>query len=189
MLNRVPAHVNYAVRQVVLRHANSMDCFLLRKEVKRTESVDGQDQEMAGLPTIGGMGVLDSEDEQDFDYEEIGDGRALICGTYEPQSLNSRQDSPVQRLQQEVQIEPVAEPGTPGWFDVQKRDIVVLLPGMGVGVALEIVDIIGNVNIPPYTQRYICNPRDDLHHLEPFIDEPDAQPEPEPPVSPNIPTR
>ena len=68
MLNSVPKAINDAARTVTLRHPNRMDATVWRKEVNRTAS-----GEVGGMPNIGGVGVLDSEDEADYSYEPVGD--------------------------------------------------------------------------------------------------------------------
>ena len=65
MLTNVTKSVIYATRQVVLRHPNSFPCSAWRKKVLRVEldPDTGDESTMSGLPTMGGMGVLKSDDE------------------------------------------------------------------------------------------------------------------------------
>lgn len=185
MLNRVPVAVNFAVRQVVLRHPNSWDCTVLERKVVRNDLDDAE--LIGGLPTLGGAGVLDSEDETEYEYVERGDARMLLIGPYEPSEMNDRGDAELQRSRTEAQIVCVANPDEPGYFTPQNHDIVIAYPGEGIGLAYEVLQPIGNVNIPPYSVRYVLNPRDDLHYIEPFKSEPAAQPEPDDPVDANTP--
>jgi hypothetical protein len=63
-------------------------------------------------------------------------------------------------------IEAEEEPGDPGYFDAEKGDVMYLLLSPDIDsakLAFEIVDIETTSNIPPFTQRYIANRRDDLH--------------------------
>ena len=45
-------------------------------------------------------------------------------------------------------------------------------PGVAAGLrraAGAVGDVVGNVLIPPYTRKYLLQPRDDLHALEPIL--------------------
>lgn len=173
MLTAVPTAVSANARQVVLRHPNTMPCTVWRKVVKRVEIDPEADapSEMGGAPTLGGMGVLRSEDEADFDYEERGEARCLFVGPYVPNDLNEREDAVLQQPIQEAQIECIAEPGMPEHFEVDTSDLVMITPGLGVVLAYEVATILSQANIPPYVRKLVLNPRDDLHNLEPFLPE------------------
>lgn len=183
MLNSVPIAVTSNTRQVVLRHPNTMPCTVFRKVVKRVETAGELDpnsptpndpSEMGGAPTLGGMGVLRSEDEADFEYVPLGEGRCLFAGPFMPNDLNERDDAVLQQNMQEAQVEPLADPGTPEWFMADTTDLVMITPGLGVVLAYEVATATGMSNIPPYVRKLVLNPRDDLHHLDPFIPEPAA---------------
>lgn len=161
MLNAVPVAVAKASRNVVLRHPNSIAAVALRKVVTRTSS-DTQ----GGMPTIAGTGVLVSEDEVDYDYEELGPCMVLMTGAFNDDDANM-QDSggsliyappPVNAC-----VEPIAEPATSGYFTLEQFDMVTLTPGAGIALSYEVIGVNGNINIPPYTRRYILNPRQDAH--------------------------
>lgn len=173
MLNAVPTAINAATRQVVLRHPNSMDCTVFKKVVKRVEldPDSGETQEEGGMPTLGGMGVLRNEDESDFDYVERGPAKCLFAGVFAPNDLNERDDAVLQQDAQEAQVECLAAPGTPEYFQADTTDLVMITPGLGVVLAYEVATISGMANIPPYVRKLVLNPRDDLHALEPFIPE------------------
>lgn len=173
MLNSVTTAVSSATRQVVLRHPNSMPCTVWRRQVKRIEAdpETGDPSEMGGSPTLGGMGVLRSEDEADFDYVELGAGMCLFCGVFQPTDLNERDDAPLQQPMQEAQVEPLAEPGLPGHFVADTTDLVLIEPGLGVVLAYDVASLGSLANIPPYVRKLVLNPRDDLHALEPFLPE------------------
>lgn len=183
MLNAVPTAINAATRQVVLRHPNSMDCTVYKKVVKRVETFGDLDpdspapddlSEVGGMPTLGGMGVLRSEDESDFDYVERGAAKCLFAGVFAPNDLNERDDAVLQQDAQEAQVECLAAPGAPEYFQADTTDLVMITPGLGVVLAYEVATISGMANIPPYVRKLVLNPRDDLHALEPFIPEVDA---------------
>ena len=61
----------------------------------------------------------------------------------------------------EASIEPILEPGAEGYVQPAKRMLVALLMGDGLIINYEIVDVTGNVNIPPFTRKYLVNPRPD----------------------------
>lgn len=173
MLNTVPAAVSAAARQVVLRHPNSMPCSVWRKVVTRVEAdpETGDPSEMGGSPTLGGMGVLRSEDEAEFNYVERGPGHCLFCGVHQPSDMNERDDAVLQAAMQEAQVESTAGPGQDGHFIADSGDLVIITPGLGTALAYEVASVLSTVNIPPYVRKLVLNPRDDLHHLEPFIPE------------------
>lgn len=171
MLNNIPASVNFSVRQVVLRHPNSMDCSVWRKHVKRVENdpVTGLPSSMGGSATLGGMGVLRSEDEADYDYLELGPARTLFSGPFQPNDLVERDDAVLQQNLQEAQVASLADSSKPEYFEADTGDLIMLDMGLGVVLAYEVATITGNIAIPPYTRKLVLNPRDDLHNLEPFI--------------------
>lgn len=170
MLTSVPQAINASSRQVVLRHPNSFDCVVSRKRTLRSE-VDpdtGAPSEMGGEPTMGGMGVLRAEDEAEFDYVELGPAKLLFAAPYQAMDTIDRDNALVPEAQREVLIEATAEPGTAGHFVADSQDLVVLTLAPGVLMAYEVGSVPGNVHIPPYTRRYVLNPRDDLAYVEPF---------------------
>lgn len=154
MLNNVPLAVRRAARAVTLNHPNRMSCTVYRKVVTRTAP-----DSLGGLPTLGGLGVLDDEDEADFDYQPLGDAQLVIVGVYQGGSRsddNTLLDNP-NTSQQEALIEPVTENA----FSLKKHDLVCVVIGEAV-LPYEITDITGTVNIPPFTQKYVLQLRDEL---------------------------
>lgn len=163
MINSVPATVNAASRQVTLRHPNSIPATVLRKSVQR---VDTPPDTMGSMPTLGGMGVLSSEDESKIDWTVIGEARVLIAEQFQTAELSDRMDSiGAPTPQQRAMIECLANPGAVGYFECKLQDIVILTPGAMVGLAFEVVAVEGNINIPPFTQSYILSPRDELSSI------------------------
>jgi hypothetical protein len=171
MLTQVPLAIRKHARLVVLRHPNNNECTVWRKKVKRVEvdTSTGGESLMGGSPTLGGMGVLRSEDEADFDYEELGPGKMLLTGMFQPSSENDQASALLSQPMQEAQVEPDAEPGQEAYFEPDVGDLVLQHIGFGVIIAFTIEDVIGNVGIPPYTRKLVLQPRDDLHSLEPFL--------------------
>lgn len=172
MLTSVPTAINQSNRQVVLRHPNSFDAVVSRKRVVRVELVAGAPGEMGGNPTLGGMGVLRSEDEADYEYDELGPAKLLFAGPgpFQPQDIIERDNGLVAETQREVLIECVAKPGETGFFVADTSDLVSIMLGPGVVMVYDVATVSGTVNIPPYTRRLVLNPRDDLNYIEPFTD-------------------
>ncbi len=167
-ITQVPIKIMQAARAVAMKHPNSMDCVLYRKELKRTA-----DDTMGGMPTLGGLGVLKNEDEPEFEYKTLGPGRILITSRYEGGSdMTDRGDAivpsePAQEAQivcLDVVVDGVKQPGP----EPQKGDLVGVMPGGGVLIGFEIVGQVGNVAIYPYTTKWVIAPRDELHDLEPW---------------------
>ena len=158
MLNNVPQAMNRMARNVVINHPNTSSCKLLRKLVTRAGVAVG------GLPTLGGLGVMDSDDEESVDWEFIGNGYAMQAEPFMASPMMDRQDANNGSASEfRFLIEPEAAPGTPQWFDIKTHDVMYMDLGDPVWLAFEVVGIETTVNIPPFTTRYICNRRDDLH--------------------------
>lgn len=177
MLNSVPIAINAASRQVTLRHPNSFDCIVSRKRVVRIEvDAEGDPSTMGGSPTMGGMGVLRSEDEVEFEYDELGPAKLLFAGPgpYQAQDMIERDNALLTENSREVLIESIAKPGAlvgePQYFVADTGDLVSLTLGLGVVLSYEVATVSGTVNLPPYTRKLVLNPRDDLNYVEPFTD-------------------
>lgn len=162
MLSNVPKQVNRASRNVTLRHPNAIDCTVYRKTVNRV-SVD-EPETFAGLPTIGGLGVLDSEDEADYTFTEIGEAKILFGGQFQTGGSNWNDadtgiifpEPPV-----EAMIECVVSETDDGFFTVSKHDMVMVEPGAGIVIPYQVVGETGSINIPPYNRRFLLQPRAD----------------------------
>ena len=154
MLNEVPLAIRRALRAVTLNHPNRMGCTVYRKVVTRAAP-----DTFGGLPTLGGLGVLDNEDETDFEYQELGDASLVFLQLYQSgfrSDDNSLLDNP-NTPQQEASIEPINE----NEFVPRKQDIVTVVIGDAI-LPYEITEIAGTVNIPPFTQKYILQLKDEL---------------------------
>ena len=164
MLNQVPIQIQRSARQVTLRHPNAMDCTVWRKVINRVSA--DTPATIGGLPTIGGLGVLDSEDEADFDWQPKGDAKIVMAGVFQAEGGNTVDTDngllypapPIEAL-----IECILDPGDPDFFMADKPDMVTVEPGGGVVLTYEVTGVQGNVNIPPYTRRYILAPRSDMN--------------------------
>jgi hypothetical protein len=171
MLSNVAVAVSNSTRQVVLRHPNTMPCTVWRKKIIRVEVNPETDlpSEMGGSPTLGGMGVLRSEEEDDFEYIQLGTGKCLFCGIFQPTDQVERDNALLQSPMQEAQVECDAEPGTEGYFFADTTDMVIIEPGLGTALVYDVATLTGVANIPPYIRKLVLNPRDDLHALKPFL--------------------
>ncbi|MCM1128959.1 MAG: hypothetical protein NC211_03645 [Alistipes senegalensis] len=162
MLTNVPNSINRLARNVVMNHPNSINCQVFRKVITRPAP-----ETMGGEPTMGGLGVLDNQDEEDFEYQFLGNGYALQVESFSPALMMDNADANIGALSEfRFLIEPEEPSGHPDWFDVRKHDMVYLLLGIepdDAKLAFEVIDIETTSNIPPYTTRYIMNRRDDLH--------------------------
>ena len=168
MLNRVPEQTNKAARAVTLRHPNSMECFVLRKVILREE-----EPELGGLPSVGGMGLFDSEDEADVDWVSLGYGALLMCTTYQQSSMNDRSDGvDLSYPLVEAMIELTIEKSDPEYdakkHKVKKHDVVYIILTDDVKIAFEVVGIQGNIDIPPFSVRFQLEKRDDLTYIDGF---------------------
>lgn len=155
MLNQVPNALRIANRVMVMRHPNSMDCQLMRKAVTRTAGAEGG--LLHNLPTLGGLGVMDNEDEAEVEYSPLGNGRVLFVGRYAGSTLSDRRDNA------EAEVgEAMIEPETEGAFEPRDGDLVMAMPGGGVVITYEVTKVFNAVNIPPYLPRYELTPQGDM---------------------------
>ena len=162
MIKNVPVNTNKAMRAVVLKHPNSFEAEVYRKKILRADTGT-----MGGLPTLGGMGVLDSEDEDNFEVVKLGDARMLPCEPFQISSVTDRQDGidTAEGVLLYCMVESVAAPDQDGYFQLKTHDFVFLVVWGGITVGYEVEGVETNINIPPYTRRYILNKRDDLQFL------------------------
>lgn len=163
MLNNVTTQINKSARIVTLRHPNAMDCTVWGKKILRTSS--NMPDEMGGIPTIGGTGVLDNQDEADYEYVVRGDAKIVFTGQFVGEGANwADSDSGViyGQLPVEALIECVLSPDDDDFFVPQKPDMISVEPG-GADIVLlyEVIGENSNVNLPPYTRRFILAARSD----------------------------
>ncbi len=162
MMNSVPTNISRAARQVTLRHPNSITCDVWRETILRQAP-----NSMGGIPTLGGLGVLDSVDESEIDYESLGEGKVLIVEQYQASSVHDSETTvDMQYPQVLTVIEPLAEVGDPAYFVPKKHDLVFMQISSSIAIGFEIVDVVSDVNIPPYTRKYVLNKRDDLMYVD-----------------------
>lgn len=162
MLEKVSLGISAMTRNVVIHHPNCFNCLVYKQQITRK----GQD-EFSDIPTLGGLGVLDEDDEVEYEYAYAGDGYALPVEQFEPSPMMDHNDANLGPLDEfRFIIFPAAQSGEEGFFEVSTHDIVMLLLGMeedSPKLAFEVVGRETTTNIPPYNIRFICNRRDDLH--------------------------
>lgn len=164
MLNNVPKNINKVTRQVVLKHPNSFNCEFYRRKVLRKAPIVGNN------PTLGGMMVLEIQDESEIEWDFIGIGYALAADHFQPSLLAERQDM---NYGHENEFRFLLEPDHElyeGGFEPQKNDVFYVVLGniqdkTAPRVSFEIVYIETTINVPPYVPKYVCNRRDDLTPL------------------------
>lgn len=160
MLNRVPTAIARAGRIVTLRHPNAMDCTVWRKRLLRTPDPAGA--EMGGIPTIGGIGVLDGEDEAHYEYDPVGDAKIVFSGVWDGMNDGSNwNDADTGLIAPRPPITAMIELINEADGYVQKPDRITVEPGGGLVLAYEVLGESGSVNIPPYTRRYLLVQRSD----------------------------
>lgn len=148
MLNTVPNATNKMLHSVITNHPNAFNCEIYRKVIDRENS-----------QTLGGLGVLSSEDEENIRFEFVGIGYALQAENFQQSQMMDRQDTN-NSYADEVRF--VIAPENDD-FVIEKHDVLYLLFMDGKAkLAWEIVGIETTVNIAPYTRRYVCNKRNDL---------------------------
>jgi hypothetical protein len=162
MLHNVPQAISRMARNVVLNHPNTYNCEVYRKVTLRQGEAT-----VAGNPTLGGLTVLNSADEEDYEYRHLGDGYALPAEAFGPAPLMDRRDADTGSGEEfRFIIEPEGQAGSSEWFEPRITDVVYLLLGDGPNparLAFEVVGLETTTHIAPYTARYITNRRDDLH--------------------------
>lgn len=164
MLNNVAIAVNRANRQRTLREPNRLDCVLFTKQVERTNATTDPDDLEDEPGTMGGAGVLSDEDEVNYSWVDPFDAVIHFSQGFAAQLGNTADDGGYLDYAEgvvEASIESIAEPGTAGYVQPDKRMLVAVLVGGGVIVNYEIVGVTGGLNIPPYTRKYLLNPRPD----------------------------
>ncbi|MGI9213559.1 MAG: hypothetical protein ACR2HF_13890 [Methylococcaceae bacterium] len=155
MIEAVPTQLNEMARAVLSNHPNAYSCQCLRKVLKRPGD------QVGGMPTLGGMAVLDSEDEDDYDFDFLGNGYALQAEPFQPSPMTARGDA---NNSYTDSLPFLIAPEEGSDFTLKKHDLIflMLLDGQ-VRLAWEIISIETILNIPPFSLRYIANRRNDLN--------------------------
>ena len=158
MRTNIAKGVNRMIRNVVINHRDSFECQVFRKIVNRNdEPLSG------GMPTIGGMGVLNADDEEDISWEFVGNGYALKTDDHQPSPMMDRRDAHNSATSElRFLVEPKEPSGMPESFITKKHDVIYIVISDDVKLAFEIVDLESMTDIPPFSTRYVTNRRADL---------------------------
>jgi len=160
MSNRVVETINRMSARVTLKRNPAFFAQVFRKRIVRTAPTT-----IGGIPTLGGLAVLDSEDEDAIEFDFLGNAKAVRTADFSPSLMMDRQDTHNgSGNEYRFMIEPDAVSGSPGWFDIRNHDIMyVWMDGAGtVKAAFEVVGVEAVNNLAPYSTRYVCNKRADL---------------------------
>jgi hypothetical protein len=159
--------INKAARSVTLRHPNAIPCHAFRQRVLR--QADGS---IGGMPTLGGLGVLDSSDEPDVEWELLGEAKLLIVENFQSSTVVDRGDALDNAEPQIVALIEALRPAEdPAYFTAKTKDVLYLLLHPDVKIAYEVAAIDGDINIAPYSRKYILQKRDDLTYIDGFKEE------------------
>ncbi|NYT68793.1 hypothetical protein [Pusillimonas noertemannii] len=160
-------------RNVIINHPNTFNCQVFRKRVTRPGPESG------GMPTMGGLAVMSSDDEEQVKWEFIGNGYTMQAEQFNPSVMMDRMDANNNSGDEfRFLIEPAEAPGMPNSFEVKKNDVALIMLGEGVRVAYEVVQVETTINIPPYVMRYVMNRRGDMDTFSALDFEPGPGAEP-----------
>lgn len=159
MLHKVPEAIRRASRIVTLRHPNSMNCTIWRKRLLR----DDTSGTLGGMPNIGGVGVLDSEDEADFEYEPVGDAKIVFSGIWQGSGANWNDADTGVMYSADAPLEALIEfVDSSCGQEVQKNDRISIEPGSGIVLIYAVIGENSSVAIPPYVRKFILAERSDF---------------------------
>lgn len=172
MLNKLVDVQMRARRRVLLHHPNAVACQVLRKVLKRADPL------VNGVPTLGGLGVMNSDDEEAYDYVFVGNGVAMQVEAGQPAILVDNADTTLGAgAESRFMIEPeepddpaqpagFAKPGEPPDPQLKKADVFYLVfgadPALQVKVAYEVTGLESTSGMAPFAPRYVAIRRDDL---------------------------
>lgn len=131
---------------------------------------NGDPSEMGGVPTLGGLGVLRSEDEVEFEYVPLGDAKLVFAGPgpFQQQDMIEHDSATLVERTREVLIECIAKPDDAAYFVPDTGDLVMITIGPDVIMSYEVATVGSTVALPPFERRYVLNPRDDLAYAVAF---------------------
>ncbi len=184
MLTNVSEGMQGMALQVVRNHPNSWDVQVLRKVVTRAEETG----EMGGAPNMGGIGVLDSQDENDYTYEFLSYAHALKGEQFQPGNMTDRLDMPIGGMEEfTYMLAPSKEAdGTIKALGFKTKDLVLFVLGIGADApraAYEVASVDATCELPPHLPRYVLNRRADMD-LSGILPEEALEPDPPPPSEP-----
>lgn len=150
--------------QLIRNHPFAYDVQVLRKVIKRTEDSTS----MGGIPTFGGVGALDSQDENAYEYEFLCNAHAVKAMQYQPGNMTDNLDAPIGSDEEFVHLmTPARDKNHPEWDTVQfkTKDVVLFVLGADADsprLAFEVGSVDATCQLPPFMPRYVLNRRADL---------------------------
>lgn len=136
MNNTLNAGIAARRRMMIRNHQNTFAGVVLRKSIARQ-----------GAGTIGGARVLGSEDEHDVEFSVMGNAYVLPAQSLGGMDTYSAMDAPFgEDAEYQYIIEPEFAPGTDGYFEVKKGDII----GFEFGDLRLVFELVGR-SAPIYT--------------------------------------
>ena len=161
MLWQVPKQINRLARNVVMNHPNSFNAEIWRKKYLRDDPLDD-----GGRPTIGGMGILSTEDETEYEWQYMGNCYALPADQFQPAVMVDRGDANIGAEDEfRFMIEVEKQASEDGFFMIKNHDVLYIIlgePPYMCKLAYEVVTQETTSNIPPFSVRYVCVRRDHL---------------------------
>ena len=159
MVDRVAMAMRKMAANVTRKHAKSFDIAAYRKTISRENPKE-----------LGGARVLSSDDEPDYEYNELGDGTLVFLDNYNPSSLTDN-SSTFDYAEPHFfgLVESLAKEDEEGYFRLIKSDIVYIIFDENTAIALEVAGVESTVGVSPYGARYKLEKRDDMDHSITFL--------------------
>lgn len=175
--NRVADGRRYAARSIVLTNLSAIECYAYRREVEPVTDTETRNESVY----VGAM-VLSSQEEHATKYVDLGYAKMLFDRFTAGSIHNDADDLNIGEAVFNAQIEPfdiefyesprMMIRNEPDWTP-KKGDIFALIIDQDTVKWLECVGVQGHNLQSDYGATYVLNYRDNLDHLEPFIDEED----------------
>lgn len=149
-------------RKNVLLHPFAFSGVVLRKKVDRPSN--GM---IGGLPTLGGLAVLSSEDEENISYDYVGNVKVIERDQFLGSAMVDLKDTmlgPTDTIAFLIELDDDSYKEKP--FDLKTRDVFYLFFGEDIKTATkkayEIIKIEGAYNLAPTIAVYQCNRRAEM---------------------------
>lgn len=162
MLYNISDGTQRIAHNVIRNHPNTWSVQFMRKVLERTQP-----------DVIGGIGMLDSADEQAYHFEFLSNGYALRAEPHQGAGLNmtERRDAPIGSAEDFVYMlapelpDVVLGAPPPEPVELKTKDVVLFFLGDGAGaarLAFEVASIEPMMAMPPYLPRYVLQRRAEL---------------------------
>lgn len=173
MLYNIAQGIQRMALNAIRAHPNSWSVQFFRKVVDRTAP-----ESYGGLPTLGGLAQLDSQDEPAYHYEFLCNGYARRPDQYagSGMSMAEAKDAPMggadeflYMLAPELPAPASLDEPAPAPVELTTKDVVLFVLGDtpdAARVAFEIATIEPMMELPPYLPRYVLIRRADMDLAE-----------------------